>query len=233
LISDLEARINGLRGAMLFRLTQVIDDSLSHADTNWEEAVKSAVSVATEDWFNNASRDFANAFSKEAHDILADHKHQVDALVDEIRRTTAEMFDVALAPECEPGGFRLGEEPYWITERLASTLIPDCRRMLDHFLPAASRRRRRRAHIVEQANEMIIRNAENLRWAMLRGIDETFRAAATHFEDRLAEAIGATKRIIEEALARRRDRSFASEATLDRLDRSMDALALAQRAFSG
>jgi hypothetical protein len=80
---------------------------------------------------------------------------------------------------------------------------------------------------------MIVRNAENLRWAILRGVDETFRAALVHFEARLADAIGTTKGVIEDALARRRDQSFGLNETLDRLSRSTDALTQVEKALAG
>ncbi|MFY9893555.1 MAG: hypothetical protein WAK63_05395 [Xanthobacteraceae bacterium] len=69
-----------------------------------------------------------------------------------------------------------------------------------------------------------MRNAENLRWAILRGFDETFRKATARLE-RLDETIKATRGVIEDAVARRRDRSFAVKAELDRLTSAAASLA--------
>ncbi len=225
LVGDLEAQIQGLRESALSRLTQVIDEGLAHAETAWEEKVKSTVSAAIEQIFGDANERFIEAFSRQAGDILAGHRRRIDALVDDVRRTAAEMFDVVFAPEGEPEAFRLRQEPYWVTERIASTLIPDFGRLIDRALPAALQRRRRRTRIIAETNELIIRNAESLRWAILRGLDETFRAAAMQMEERLGDALTATRGVIEDALARRRDRSFATEPALDRLHRSLQALA--------
>jgi hypothetical protein len=96
-------------------------------------------------------------------------------------------------------------------------LIPDPSRLIDPLLPVRLRRSRLRARIIRQADELIVRNAENLRWAILRGLDETFRKATARFEERLDETIKATRDVIEDAVARRRDRSFAVKAELDRL----------------
>jgi GTPase SAR1 family protein len=233
LLSELEKRIDGLRGVMSFKLARVIDDSSSREGDALDEHVKLAVSAALEELFSNSAQEFVQIFSDEARDILLDHKRRVDGLVDEIRRTAAEMFDVAFAPEREPDSFRLTEEPYWVTEPESTTLIPDYGRLFDRLLPSSLRRRRRRARLIGQTNEMILRNAENLRWAILRGVDETFRAALGHFEARLGDAIGATKGVIEDALARRRDQSFGLSETLDRLGQSTDALSRAERAFIG
>jgi hypothetical protein len=231
LVGDLEARIQSLRGDASSRLAGVIDDGLTHAENAWEEKVKSAVGVAIEGLFSDAGERFVDAFSRQAGDMLSSHRQQIDALVEEVRGTAAAMFDVTFAPEGDPEAFRLGQEPYWVTERIASTLIPDFSRLIDRLLPAALRRGRRRARIVTETNELIVRNAESLRWAILRGLDETFRAAAIQLDERLGDAITATNGVIEDALTRRRDRSFASGAVLDGLNRSSEALAAIREAL--
>lgn len=231
LVGDLEAQIQVLRADALSKLTQVIDDGLTHAQTAWEAGIKSAVSEAIEQFFADANGRLIEAFSRQAGDVLAGHRQRIDALVDDVHRIAAEMFDVVFAPEGEPEAFRLRQEPYWVTERIASTLIPDFGLLIDRVLPAMLRRRRRRARIIAETNELIIRNAESLRWAILRGLDETFRAAAAQLEERLGDAIAATKGVIEDALARRRDRSFATEPALDRLHRSLQALAAIREAL--
>jgi hypothetical protein len=71
---------------------------------------------------------------------------------------------------------------------------------------------------ISRANELIVRNAENLRWAILRGIDETFRPAGLAFEERLDDAIATTRGVIHQALTRRRDQAVAIDSDLKRLN---------------
>jgi hypothetical protein len=73
------------------------------------------------------------------------------------------------------------------------------------------------ARLVQLAEELIVRNAESLRWAIVRGLDETFRKATVRFEERLDDTIDATRGVIRDALARRQDQSFAVQPELDRL----------------
>ena len=128
---------------------------------------------------------------------LRNCKDRVDALVDRVRRTAAEIFNIPLGPETEHEVFELGEDPYWVTDSTRVSLIPDPSGLIDHVLPAALRRPRIRARMVKLADELIVRNAENLRWAILRGLDETFRKATAQFEDRLDETIEATRGVIQ------------------------------------
>jgi hypothetical protein len=82
-------------------------------------------------------------------------------------------------------------------------------------------------------DELILRNAENLRWAIVRGLDETFRKATARFEQRLDDAMRATRGVIEDALARRRDQTFAAEPEVDRLNRVIASLAAARDELAG
>ena len=87
--------------------------------------------------------------------------------------------------------------------------------------------------MVRQAEELVIRNAENLRWAIWRGLDDTFRKATAQFEERLDETIATTRDVIKDALARRQDRSFAVQPELDRLAAAATSLASLREELRG
>ncbi|MGB8631760.1 MAG: hypothetical protein WCD69_20675, partial [Xanthobacteraceae bacterium] len=131
-------------------------------------------------------------------------------------------------PDTEHETFELGEDPYWVTEDPSPALIPDASRLIDRLLPASLRRQRLHARMMRQAEELVIRNGENLRWAILRGLDEAFRKAVAQFEERLDEAIAATRNVIRDALARRRDEAFSVQPELDRLAAASELLAVLQ-----
>jgi Dynamin family len=228
LLGELETRIQSLRDEASSQLKGTVDDALSHAKGNREEKIKSSVSAAIEDVFGAARADFVDAFSRRAGDALANRRHRLDELIDEVRRTAAKMFQVTFAPESEPEAFRLVQEPYWVSERIASTLIPDLRPVIDRLLPGPVRQKRLRARILAEANELIVRNAESLRWTILRGLDETFRAASSQLDERLGDATAATKGVIEDALGRRRNQSFIIQAALQRLERAKQELSAAR-----
>jgi hypothetical protein len=178
-----------------------------------------------EQMFEAARQEFAATFAGTVDSVLFAHQRRIDALIDTVRRTAAEIFDVPFRHGSEPDSFKLGEEPYWVTESINATLIPDPSRLIDRFLTKGLLARRLRARLIRQTNELILRNAENLRWAVLRGIDETFRSASARFEEWLEDAIATTRGVIQEALSRRRDKSFAVDPDLDRLNRASNLLA--------
>ena len=202
----LDSRIEGLRKETAGRLVDVIDAGLSDAVTRAsEEATRQTLSAAMQNEFEAAREPLVSAFAVDAGMALRNCKGRVDALVDCVRRTAAEIFNIPLAHETKHDLFELGEDPYWVTDSSRAPLIPDPSGMIDHVLPATLRRPRIRARMVKLARELIVRNAENLRWAILRGLDETFRKATAQFEDRLDEAIEATRGVIQDAFALRQD----------------------------
>jgi len=230
----LDSRIDGLRKEIAAKLASVIDTSLSGAEsTAWEVPARHALSEAMQAEFDTAREPLASAFATDAEAALHGCQGRVNALVDHVRRTAADIFDVTLGSDAKHDAFELGEDPYWVTESTGATLIPNPSRLIDRLLPARLRRPRLHARMIRQADELIVRNAENLRWAILRGLDETFRKATTQFEERLDETIRATRDVIRDALARRRDQSFAIQPEIGRLVEASASLASLREELQG
>jgi GTP-binding protein EngB required for normal cell division len=222
----LDSGIDRLRKEIAKKVAVVIDASLSGAvPMTWEEGARRSLSSAMQAEFEAAREPVVGTFAAEAGSALRSCQDRVNALIDRVRQTAAEIFDVPLGPDTEHEAFELGEDPYWVTESTSGTLIPDPSRLIDRLFPARLRRRRLRARMMRQAEELIVRNGENLRWAILRGLDETFRKATAQFEERLDQTIAATRSVIKDALARRRDQSFAVQPELDRLATANASLA--------
>lgn len=221
--SALDARIGDLRRNIMEKLAALVDVNLSLKDREGTAAAALAQTVQHE--FEAAHGSFASAFATDTGAALTGCEDRINGLAAEVRQIAAKIFDLELGADAEHEPFELGEDPYWVTETVNSTLIPDPRPWLDRLLPAALRRRRRRIRMIEKAGKLVIRNAENLRWAIVRGLDETFRKAAARFEERLDRTIAATRDVIRDALLRRQDRSFAVQPELDRLGAATKSLA--------
>jgi hypothetical protein len=230
LINDLEQRVEQLRADVRAKLRGLITQP--GAAAGWEEMAKTAVANALEESFAAAQGQFVERFSAEVAAILSRHWQRVDALAEKIRGTAADMFQVTLPPAPEVEEFKLDQEPYWVTEKIQSTLLPDAGKLVDRLVPAAARRRRREARMIEESNELVLRNAESLRWAILRGVDETFRNATAQFEEELDRTLAATKGVIDGVIARRRDQSFAVEKERADLDRGLQQLGALRAEFA-
>ena len=65
--------------------------------------------------------------------------------------------------------------------------------------------------------ELVQRNVENLRWALLQAIDDSFRRFNMQVDERIGEVLAATKGAIKAALNLRRQESNRSQTELQRL----------------
>lgn len=232
LVASLEDRIEALRDKTRTALRSVIDASLTGTDpSRWETAAREKVAATIESSFEAARAELAQTCAVDANAVLARFQSRIDELIAAVRRNAAEIFETAFREDIDRDSYGLGEDPYWVTQDIAASLIPDPSRLIDRILPAGLRRKRLGMRLNQDAEQLIVRNAENLRWALLRGFDETFRKASVHLEERLDDAIETTRRVIERVLSDRRDRSFASEPEIDRLATSLGSLAELRRAI--
>lgn len=225
----LEGWINQLRQDVSRKLATIIDEIIEGGSEPREGANWRALTSAMEQLFDTAREKLWADFTATVNSVLSAHQRRIDELVDKVRRTAAELFDMPIRQAVEPEPFVIGEEPYWVTENCDATLLPDLSRFFDRFLSIGLRARRLRKRMIRQTNELIIRNAENLRWAVLRGIDETFMKAALRLEERLEETLGATQRAIQETLALRQDKSFRNDPDLKRLAHAKTMLGCLQK----
>lgn len=224
---ELESRIGELRKEIGTKLACIIDSAIATPDPGrWEEEGRQAISDGLQKEFEAARELLVGALSTAAANALCTCQGRVTALADRVRAAAAQIFDVALGSDTAHERFELGQDPYWVTENKNTTLIPDVSQLLDRLIPMALRRARLSARMVRLADELIVRNAENLRWAIVLGLDETFRRAADQFEQRLGEVIAATRDVIRDALARRQGRSYAIQPELERISRARGEITL-------
>ena len=231
LVRDLEKKIADLREQIISRVMQQIYQ-MSRLEKDWRNKISETLPNTLENELSEAREQFVLNFSRRADDIVEDYHRQVESLINDVRSTAADMFRIAIVRQDGTERFRVDQEPYWVTGRVQTTLLPDLSPFIDRLLPNTARRRRQRQRIIDQTKELIIRNAENLRWAILRGLDETFRTMTVRFDEMLQEAIHTTKGVIDDAVARRSQESFESAPAVQLLKRYKGELAEVSSAFS-
>lgn len=222
---QLEERTTSLRNEARAKLTKIVDLQIQGTDTLQE------LGEAITEIFDSARQEFFTSFASLIESTLTNHQRQIGALVADVRRTAGELFNTPFQTGFQPDSFTLGEDPYWVTEKIQTTLLPDVSSLVDRLLPGHICARRRRARILRQVNELILRNAENLRWAILRGINETFGKASLRFEEHLDNTITTTNGIVRDALERRRTSSSAVGDEMNRLQRKDSLLCDLQKQF--
>lgn len=180
-------------------------------------AIQCSLDTALPDFFEAKLTEFAAEFRRSVEAILSRQQQRADALTASVRATTASLFEIALPQQEAPEPFRLGPEPYWVSERLVHALIPSPISLLRRMLPGAMRQHYLRQVLEAEIGGLVLRNVEGLRWSTLRGLDDTFRRFAARLDERLAEAIAATQGSIRQVLERRRNQAGQTATELARL----------------
>jgi hypothetical protein len=148
----------------------------------------------------------------------------VDELVTSIRQNAADLFDIGIVAREPTEATLLSRDPYWITQKWEVKLVVLPEALIDRLLPASIRQQRLRTQIAQTVAELVQRNVENLRWALLQAIDDAFRRFNMQVDERFGEVLAATKGAIEAALDLRRQQANRSQTELERLQRAAERL---------
>ena len=205
-IERLEGQAEDLRQQALPALIGVVDQTFAaeRRPEHAEAAAKAAIARAIPEFFEAKLAEVSREFAREVDGMLARHVQQAEALIGKVRETAAALFEIPSIAVAASETFVIAREPYWVTQKWSETLNPMAEGALDRLLPTASRTARSRARLAAEVDELVQRNVENLRWATLQNLDRAFRRFEGWFDDRLADAIEATRGAIDAALVQRR-----------------------------
>jgi GTP-binding protein EngB required for normal cell division len=218
LLADLRSRADRLYEDVCAELSKVIDRELPEAwSPRWIEGMQSMLAAALETVFDAARERFIDSFAAAANSAFSTHQRRLQELINDVRRAAANIFETEFYRSSEDSSFELTNDPYWVTRHVQETLIPDPSKVLDRLLPWEHRRARLRARLIRQTNELARRNIGSLHWAILQSLNDTFRKARSQFEERLDDAMGATKAVILATLERPRARAFEVESEIARV----------------
>jgi hypothetical protein len=222
---QLEQQIDLLRKSAMAKLVEIVDQRLRQNEDPGE------LSQAIGETFDTARQELTASFVAIFDSALENHQKRIGSLVDEVRRNAGALFNTPFERRFEPDSFSIGEDPYWVTDGIQTALLPDTSGIVDLIVPHPVRRRRHHKRILHQLDEVILRNAENLRWAILRGIEDTFRRASLKFEVHLDNAIATTNGVVRQALERRQTNNSAACGELSRLRMKSGVLSELQKQF--
>lgn len=217
-LEELERQAESLRREAQLRLDslvqRLVDANHGRVDRS---AIQHGLDAELPAFFEEKLGGVAAEFRHSVETILAGHQARADALARSVRETTASLFDIALPPEEPAEPFRLGPEPYWVTLKLDHAMFPSPGSMVGRLLTGRARQQHLRRKVRAEIADLVQRNVENLRWATLRGLDDTFRRFAAQLDERLAEALSATDGSIRQVIERRRCAADEAAGELERL----------------
>lgn len=187
-------------------LQKVVQDALAGPDAGkiTESTLQDALAAAIPDFFDCEQAEMTSLFSRRVGESLRPHQDRADALIESVRKTAAELFDVPYQAPESAGAFEVTRDPYWVSRNWTDSLSPVPPRVLDRFLPLRTRLSRIKRRIQAQTDMLVVRNVENLRWSVYLSLDEALSRFGACLDERLTDTINATHGAIAAALAERR-----------------------------
>ena len=224
-----ERRAEALRSNTRTDLLTLVDAAFvrTRAVAEAEETAKALIAEAIPQLFQDALEQAAIEVADELDGWLTGHVGRAEEVIGAVRKNAAELFEIPYAPRNGSERFVAAREPYWVTQKWHDTLLPFAGGVVDRLLPAAAARSRAKRRLAAEVDSLVARNIENLRWATLQNIDDTFRRFSVWFDDCLKEAIDATRGAIAAALEKSHQQAGQAEGELKRLRTAQDRIAAA------
>jgi len=223
-VEFLEAQAEKLRGKARMHLHGVIEEALTRGTVPTEEEVREELAAAVPTFFEHELGEMSRSFDARVTGVLSPHQRRADELIESVRRTAAELFDVPYHAPDSTGIFKLEDQPHWVTHKWSAALSPIPDELVDRLLPSGLKLRRIRKRLMGQAEMLVMHNVENLRWSTLQSIETGFRRFISSLDERLSDTIGATHGAIQKALARRKEHSESIAEDVARLVAAADEL---------
>ena len=157
-------------------------------------------------------------FQQRTEEVLRLHQERSDQLLDSLRRAAAELFELPCHAPASSGAFEMKREPYWVSRQWTDSLSPISPAWIDRLLPIATRKRRILARLQEQVRMLVVRNVENLRWALYQGLDQSLGQFNAQLEGSLEKAITTTQGGIASVVVKRKATEFSQNEEVARFD---------------
>lgn len=202
----LESKAAELRQRAAATLEQVVNDALGKvAAGDFHQPAQDALDNEVPPFFERELGALIRDVDQRLTQVLRPHQARATALIASVRKTAAELFEVPYhAPESE-GALEIKRQPYWVTARWLASISPIPPLPIERWLPAGTRRTRARKRLLGQIRDLVMHNVENIRWATLQNLDQSFRRFGSALAERLDDTLAATHGAIEAAATRRQE----------------------------
>jgi len=159
------------------------------------------------EFFESELGSVAHVVEGHIEESLRPYQDRLETLIETIRRTAAELFDIPYYPLVGSRVFQRTHEPYWVTHNWDTAIGALPKGFFDRFLPARVRQRKIKKRLLKDAQELVTCNVENIRWATVQNLNETFLRFASDLDERLRETMEASRGAIRAAHLRRKERA--------------------------
>jgi GTP-binding protein EngB required for normal cell division len=168
--------------------------------------IQQAWAEAIPDFFEEQREALNERVKERLLECLTPHEQRLSQLVETLRHTAADMFQVPYKPLSPEEVLEIKRRPYWVLSTWNTDPLPVLQSM------------------DQRLDGLVRRNVENIRWSMLQNLNLSFAGFARRTRERLDETVAATQGAMQAAHARRQDGDGSIEAEAGRMADRMAAL---------
>ena len=176
-------------------------------------------------YFAEKLASFSGEMNRALQQVLRPYHERLDTLIGALRSTAAELFEIPYRPTASNDRLEEVHKPYWVTQKWNTLISPPPDGFLDRFLPSELRKHRVQKRISEEVEVLVADNVENIRWATVRNLDDTFSRFSTILDERLKATAAAIRAAMRAAQLRQTQDEQTAEPEIMRLGQKAGELA--------
>jgi len=174
--------------------------------------------------FNRELEKTALSMDEHVNEIINSYRQQLLDLVEIVRRTAADIFEISYVRSIGQDILELKHEPFWVTDGWRVNWSPLPELWFESLLPSKLRMQRLRRRLIEDIDAIISHNVGNLRWATVCNITDSFYAFGLELDEQMQRAIESTGGAITAAHIKRTAQSTGIEPEIERIAALIEAL---------
>lgn len=225
-LAFLAQQVESVRDAARQKIIPKVEGRIqSVADTEELERQVRAISVKElPAFFAPAMRRVDDAIRQQAVNVLSGHQKRCDQLIEQVRKTAAELFNIPYHAPLVDRVYAHFDPPGWSQDLFISDLDPLGQKLSRKLVPRKFRHRRTVERLREQTQKLINENTEQVNWALRRGLDESFRRFGFQLDAQLDKVIEATRTAMNLALQKKSSRQQQLEGQISSLEATVAKL---------
>ncbi len=211
----IDQRAERLREETETKLSRAVEEVLGVGGPahSLEQAARAELAQGVEKTFESALVLISQAVAQQVQEALRVHKARASELIESVRRAAAELFEIPYGALKDADTVQMKHRPYWVTEKWNTSIEIVPAGAIERLLPRALRLKRLKKRLLGEVEAVVMANAENLRWAVIRSVEDAYRRFGADLDRELEAAIDATKGAI--VVARRRREEHAGDVALE------------------
>lgn len=167
-----------------------------------ERLVRQEIAAETANFFAPALRKTAKKISDEATELLSISQQQSNSLIEQVRQTAAELFDIPYQAPVADKALVPFDAPSWSDDLFTSDMDPLGQKLSRKLFSKKFRRRRTVKRLREESRKLVNQNVAQINWALQKSMEVSFRKFSTDLRGQLEKTITATRQAMEIALQR-------------------------------